>query len=79
MFKFFTWAKAAGWLAAAAAFVAGPAGLTIAGIIHVSQGLLGGIGAILAGVSTVITTSKAGTATNAQGQAVNGDPALGGK
>lgn len=74
MFKFFTWTKFAGWCAVAASFVTGTTGLAIGGIIHIPQALLGAIGAILAGVSTVVTTTKAGTATDSTGTQVNGTP-----
>lgn len=70
MFKAFTWAKFAGWLVVAAAFVTSPMG----GLLGIATAKLGAIGAILTGVSSLITTNKAGTATDANGAQINGAP-----
>lgn len=69
MFKWFTWTKAAGWLGVAAAILTGPGGL----ILGIPATTVGAISAILAGISSLITTSKAGTATNAAGDQINGN------
>lgn len=71
MFKSFTWLKLAGWLGIAASLITSP---LVAGLLPLALAAkLGALAVTLTGISSFITTSKAGTATNAAGAQLNGN------
>ncbi len=70
MFRWFTWAKFAGWCAIAAGVITSPLIAGIAGAAAAAK--LVAVGTILTGISSLVTTKKAGTATDANGDQING-------